>query len=64
MAFFGLCILAGILAFEVENDRMVRHADNRGYRKPQSEVQEWDHKLGSLASLRMPSDNDNGGGQS
>lgn len=59
MGFFGLCILAGILAFEVENERMVPNGDGRGYPGSEPKVQEWDHNLGSLASLHLREDNDN-----
>ncbi len=65
---FGICAVtffAGFIylcldQFYADNNRMVRHVDSGGYRPSSSPVRKWDGKLGSLASLHLPEDNDNG----
>lgn len=60
LLFFAGCTYILIDQFEADNERMVKHDDSGGYRPPVPKVREWDNRLGSLASLRLSEDNDNG----
>lgn len=60
LIFFAGCLYVAIDQFQADNERMIPYDDSGGYRPPMPPVRKWDNRLGSLASLHLSEDNDNG----